>query len=125
MCNFLSMIDNWVGMEDYADKTWAAAKQRAYKDDSTTVGAIKKYAKQAKEDWEDESFSSIIKRFNPCNWTKITTNAMRCLMNGLELDIAYKSIIKQTILSGGNELEQNLDVKRFVLHSLVFQARWV
>lgn len=96
--------DNWIGMEEYADKTWAAAKQRAYGDDSTTVAAIKKYAKQAKEDWEDESFSSMIKRFNPCNWTKITTSAMRCLMNGLELDIAYKTIIKQTILSGGNEL---------------------
>ena len=96
--------DNWVGMAEYADKTWKAAKTRAWDDESTTVGAIKEYGKTVKDQWNLVGEKAILDQFNPCNWSKITTTAMRCLMNGLELDVAYKAIIKQTLISGGNEL---------------------
>jgi hypothetical protein len=96
--------DNWVGMKDYADKTWEAAKKRAFQDKNTTWYAMKNYFQKEKNGEEEEDTKTLLSRFNPCNWSEILLSSVRCLMNGLSLDVAYKAIIKQTILSGGNEL---------------------
>jgi len=72
--------------------------------EDSTLKSLKDWSADINKEGKWEGLKNIL---NPCEWNRISTEAVKCMLSGMTLDEGYKSLLKATV---GALAEEGLEI---------------